>query len=110
MTATYDFYACHQKPGQPFSEWKGELCDKICHCAFTKFVLKDKPQDRFLRDMFVIGTNHAKIRQALLKESDPDLKTTEKIIQVAERLQQDMQHFNTPMHQSLDLPIAKLHA
>ena len=67
MTATYDFYSCHQKPGQPFADWKAELCDKLRHCAFTQSVLKDKPQDRALRDMFVIGTNNAKSGKLCLK-------------------------------------------
>jgi hypothetical protein len=108
MTATYDFYSCHQKPNQPFADWKADLCDKLRHCAFTKSVLKDKPQDRALRDMYVIGTNNAKIRQALLKEKDPDLQTAERIIQVAERLQLDIRHFNMPTTHSSGMPIAKL--
>ena len=58
--------------------------------------------------MFVIGTNNPKIRQALLKEQDPDLEKAEKIIQVAERLQQDVRHFQTPVIHSLDMPIAKV--
>ena len=109
MTATYDFYSCHQKPNQPFADWKADLCDKLRHCAFTKSVLKDKLQDRALRDMYVIGTNNAKTRQALLKEKDPDLQTAERIIQVAERLQLDIQHFNMPTTHSSEMPIAKLH-
>ncbi|CAF1926898.1 unnamed protein product, partial [Rotaria magnacalcarata] len=68
MTSTYDFYSCHQKPGQPFAEWKAELCEKLRYCGFTTSVLATKSQDRALRDMYVIGTNNPKIRQALLKE------------------------------------------
>ena len=92
MTATYDFYSCMQKPGQPFAEWKAELCDKLRHCGFTTSTLKAKPQERALRDMYVIGINNQKIRQALLKEQDPDLEKAEKIIQVAKRLEQDVRH------------------
>jgi hypothetical protein len=95
MTATYDFYSCHQKPGQSFAEWKAELCAKLRYCGFTTSVLKNKPQDRALRDMYVIGINNPKIRQALLKEQDPDLESAEKIIQLAERLQEDVRHFGT---------------
>ncbi len=51
MTSTYDFYSCYQKPGQPFSEWKAELCDKLRYCVFTTSVLKSKPQDRALPDI-----------------------------------------------------------
>ncbi|CAM4801383.1 unnamed protein product, partial [Rotaria magnacalcarata] len=93
MTSTYDFYSCHQKPGQPFAEWKAELCEKLRYCGFTTSVLATKSQDRALRDMYVIGTNNPKIRQALLKEQDPDLEKAEKIIQIAERLEQDVLHF-----------------
>ena len=80
MTATYDFYSCYQKPGQTFAEWKADLCEKLRHCGYTKSVLKDKPQDRALRDMYVIGIRSQKVRQALLKEQDPDLESTERII------------------------------
>lgn len=93
MTSTYDFYSCYQKSGQTFAEWKAELCEKLRHCAFTTSALHLKPQDRALRDMYVIGTKSTKVRQALLKEQDPDLETTEKIIQLAERLEQDVRHF-----------------
>ena len=95
MTATYDFYSCHQKPGQPFSEWKAELCKKIRHCGFNSSKLKDRPQDRALRDAYVMGVHNQKVRQALLKEEDPDLATTERIIQLAERLEQDVRQFNS---------------
>ncbi|CAF1519589.1 unnamed protein product, partial [Adineta steineri] len=94
MTSTYDFYSCIQKPGQSFLEWKAELCEKMRHCGFSTSCLKDKPQDRALRDMYVIGIRSLKVRQALLKEQDPDLETTERIIQVAERLAEDIRHFN----------------
>ena len=99
LTATYDFYSCYQKPGQSFSDWKAELCEKLRYCGFNSSVLMDKQQDRALRDMYVIGTNNSKIRQALLKEGDPDLATAEKIIQVAERLEQDVRHFNASTNQ-----------
>ncbi|CAF1667312.1 unnamed protein product, partial [Adineta ricciae] len=95
MTATYDFYSCHQKPGQPFSEWKAELCEKLRHCGFNASVLKNRPQDRALRDAYVMGVNNPKIRQALLKEEDPDLAATEKIIQLAERLEHDVRQFSS---------------
>jgi len=94
MTATFDFYSCYQKPGQPFHEWKAELCNKLKHCGFNSSCLAKKPQDRALRDMYVIGVRNQKIRQALLKEVDPDLETTEKIIQAAERLQADVRDFD----------------
>ena len=107
MTSTYDFYSCLQKEGQSFSEWKAELCEKLRHCGFTKSNLKDKPQDRALRDMYVIGVRNPKIRQALLKEQDPDLEKAEKIIQLAERLYEDVQHFGNPSVR-VDVPVAKI--
>lgn len=99
LTSTYDFYSCYQKPGQSFSDWKAELCEKLRYCGFTTSVLKQKQQDGALRDMYVIGTTNPKIRQALLKEGDPDLATAERIIQVAERLEQDVRHFNAATSQ-----------
>ena len=107
MTSTYDFYSCLQKEGQSFSEWKAELCEKLRHCGFTTSNLKDKPQDRALRDMYVIGVRNPKIRQALLKEQDPDLEKAEKIIQLAERLYEDVQHFGNPSVR-VDVPVAKI--
>jgi hypothetical protein len=80
MTSTYDFYSCYQKPGQTFAEWKAELCEKMRHCGFTTSSLKDRPQDRALRAMYIIGIKSPKIRQALLKAQDPDLETTKRII------------------------------
>ncbi|CAF3487193.1 unnamed protein product, partial [Rotaria socialis] len=108
MTSTYDFYSCYQKSGQPFAEWKAELCEKLRHCAFTTSALHRRPQDRALRDMYVIGANSNKGRQALLKEQDPDLETTEKIIQLAERLEEDVRHFSAPNNHN-DYSVAKLH-
>ena len=107
MTATHDFYTCVQKPGQTFADWKAELREKLRHCGFTSSVLKTKPQDRALRDMYVIGIRSVKIRQALLKEQDPDLDTTERIIQRAERLEADVRHFATPTVSS-DLHVARV--
>ena len=106
MTATHDFYTCVQKPGQTFADWKAELREKLRHCGFTSSVLKSKPQDRALRDMYVIGIRSVKIRQALLKEQDPDLVTTERIIQRAERLEADVRHFATPTNS--DFPVARV--
>jgi transposase InsO family protein len=108
MTSTYDFYSCYQKPGQSFAEWKAELCEKLRHCGFTTSGLKDKPQDRALRDIYVIGIRSQKIRQALLKEQDPDLEKTEKIIQLAERLAEDVRHFGNPVNDN-DYTVAKVH-
>ncbi|CAF4984104.1 unnamed protein product, partial [Rotaria socialis] len=108
MTSTYDFYSCYQKSGQPFAEWKAELCEKLRHCAFTTSASHRRPQDRALRDMYVIGTNSNKVRQALLKEQDPDLETTEKIVQLAERLEEDVRHFSAPNNHN-DYSVAKLH-
>ena len=108
MTSTYDFYSCTQKAGQTFAEWKAELCDKLRHCGFTKSQLANKPQDRALRDMYVIGIRNQKIRQALLKEQDPDLETTERIIQVAERLQDDVRHFESSRPHD-ETTVAKIH-
>lgn len=59
--------------------------------------------------MYVIGTNNPKILQALLKEGDPDLVTAEKIIQVAERLEQDVRHFSSSLNQS-GQTVAKVHS
>lgn len=107
MTATYDFYSCVQKPGQTFLEWKTELREKLRHCGFNTSMLASKPQDRALRDMYIIGVNNPKIRQALLKEQDPDLETTERIIASAEKLQDDVRHFKISELQH-DVPIAKI--
>ena len=109
MTATFDFYSCYQKPGQTFHEWKAELCNKLKHCGFNSSCLAKKPQDRALRDMYVIGVRSQKIRQALLKEVDPDLETTEKIIQTAERLQADIRHFGNPIKEN-DFSVAKINS
>lgn len=57
--------------------------------------------------MYVIGVRNPKIRQALLKEQDPDLEKAEKIIQVAERLYEDVQHFGNPSVR-VDVPVAKI--
>ncbi|CAF1098698.1 unnamed protein product [Adineta steineri] len=54
-----------------------------------------------------MGVKSSKIRQALLKEQDPDLETTEKIIQRAERLENDVQHFNNSMNKT-DFTVAKI--
>jgi len=107
MTASFDFYSCYQKPGQTFQQWKAELCNKLKHCGFTSSKLATKPQDRALRDMYVIGLRSAKIRQALLKVDDPTLEEAEKIIQAAERIQADMKHFDSPL-KSNDLGIARV--
>ncbi|CAF1515164.1 unnamed protein product [Adineta ricciae] len=108
MTASFDFYSCYQKPGQSFQEWKGELCSKLKHCGFTSSCLAKKPQDRALRDMYVIGLHDVKIRQALLKETDPDLDKAERIIQTAERLQADLKQFDNA-HKRNEFQVAKLH-
>jgi hypothetical protein len=108
MTSTYDFYSCYQKNGETFAEWKAKLCDKMRYCGFTTSILKNKPQDRALRDMYVIVIRNQKVRQALLKEQDPDLETTKKIIQLAERLEEDVRHFvSSPDH--ADFSVAKIH-
>lgn len=69
--------------------------------------MKDKPQDRALRDMYVIGVRNPKIWQALLKEQDPDLEKSEKIIQLAERLPEDVQHFDNTTAR-VDVQVAKI--
>jgi transposase InsO family protein len=97
MTATYNFFSCYQKSGQSFTEWKAELYDKVRRCGFTTSTLATKPIDRAIRDMYVIGIRNPKIRQALLKEQDPDLQAAEKLILAAERLEQDVRHFAHPL-------------
>ncbi|CAF1017142.1 unnamed protein product [Rotaria sp. Silwood1] len=109
MTSTYDFYSCYQKSGQAFAEWKAQLCEKLRHCGFTTSALKNKPQDPALHDMYVIEIKSQKIRQALLKEQDPDLEITEKIIQLAERLEEGVLHFGNPINLA-DYTVAKLHS
>jgi hypothetical protein len=109
MTSTFDFYSCHQKTGQSFIEWKAELCEKLRYCGFTSSVLANKPQERALRDMYVMGIKSQKIRQVLLKEQDPDLETIEKIIQRAERLEEDVRHFNNSVNRN-DFTVAKIHS
>lgn len=82
MTSTYDFYSCYQKDSQSFAE----LYDILLYCGFTTSILKNKPQDRVLRDMYVIGIKNPKIEQLLLKEQDPDLEKVEKVIHMGEQL------------------------
>lgn len=95
MTATYDFYSCVQKDGQTFADWKAQIYDKVRHCGFNTSKLAMKPQDRAIRDLYVIGVRNPKIRQALLKEEDPDLEKTERIIHLGERLADDVRHFDS---------------
>jgi hypothetical protein len=57
--------------------------------------------------MYVIGIKNPQIRQALLKEQDPDLETAEKIIQLAERLEEDVRHFGTSADHT-DSSVAKV--
>jgi hypothetical protein len=64
------------------------------HCGLTISILKGKPQDRELRDMHFIGIKSLKIRQELLEEPDPDLETTERVIQLVERLAEDVRHYD----------------
>ena len=97
MTSTYNFFSCYQKNGQTFTEWKAELYDKVRRCGFTTSCLADKPIDRAIRDMYVIGIRNPKIRQALLKEEDPGLAAAEKIILAAERLEQDVRNLGHPL-------------
>ena len=87
MSSTYTCFSCHQKPGQTFADWRAELYKLARRCGFTTSQLHDKPMDRAIRDMLVIGVRNPKVRQALLKEADPDLATTEKTILAAERLE-----------------------
>lgn len=79
MISTYNFFSCYQKNGQTFTEWKAELYDKVRRCGLTTSRLANKPIDRAIRDMYVIGIRNPKIRQALLKEGDPDLEAAEKL-------------------------------
>jgi Aspartyl protease len=94
MAATYDFFTCRQKPGQPFAEWKVELTNKLRDCGYTTSILHQKPYDRALRDAYVMGVHSPKIRQALLKELDPKLDTVENIIRTAEQLEADIRRFD----------------
>ncbi|CAF3726527.1 unnamed protein product [Rotaria sp. Silwood1] len=59
-----------------------------------------------IRPLVVIKSQ--KIRQALLKEQDPDLETTEKIIQLAELLEENVRHFGNSINPA-DYTVAKLH-
>jgi hypothetical protein len=70
MTSTYNFFSCYQKSGQTFTEWKAGLYDKARRCGFTTSTLANKPIDRAIRDMYVIGIKNPKIRQALLKKEE----------------------------------------
>ena len=94
MASTYEFYTCHQKPGQSFLKWKTELRQKLSSCEFSTSKLRNKPEDRALRDMFLIGARNPKVRQALLKESDPDLKTVEEIFRLFELVDDDVCRFD----------------
>ena len=89
ISSTYTFFSCHQKPGQTFADWRAELYKLARRCGFTTSQLHNKPMDRAIRDMLVIGVQNPKVHQALLKEADPDLATTEKTILAAERLESD---------------------
>jgi hypothetical protein len=108
MTSTYNFFSCYQKSGQSFTEWKAELYDKVRRCGFTTSVLANKPIERAIRDMYVIGVKNPKILQALLKEGDPDLEAAEKLILAAERLAQDVRYFGHPLKDN-DSSVDKIH-
>ncbi len=108
MTSAFNFFSCYQKNGQSFTEWKAELYEKARRCGFTTSILANKPIDRAIRDMFVIGVRNPKIRQALLKAEDPDLETAEKLILAAERLEQDVRRFSHPLKET-DSFVDKIH-
>lgn len=90
MASTYEFYACQQKPGQSFLQWKTELRLKLSACEYSTSKLRDKPVERVFRDMFLIGARGPRVRQALMEESDPDLKTVEEIFRLYESLGNDV--------------------
>uniref|UniRef100_A0A914XA47 CCHC-type domain-containing protein n=1 Tax=Plectus sambesii TaxID=2011161 RepID=A0A914XA47_9BILA len=94
MTATYNFYNCRQKPGQSFTKWKMELRALAHCCAFTTGKLKDKPLDRALRDMYVMGTSNPKICQRLLNTEDPDLDTVERAAVSTEMRDRKQKHLS----------------
>jgi hypothetical protein len=108
MTSTYNFFSCYQKNGQTFTDWKAELYEKVRRCGFTTSCLTSKPTERAIRDMYVIGIRNPKIRQALLKEEDPDLEAAERIILAAERLEQDVRYFGHPLRVN-DSSVDKIH-
>ncbi|CAF3082506.1 unnamed protein product [Rotaria sp. Silwood2] len=58
--------------------------------------------------MYVIGNESQKNRQASLEEQVPDLETTEKNIQLAERLEENVRYFGNPIKND-DYTVAKLH-
>uniref|UniRef100_A0A914XL16 RNA-directed DNA polymerase n=1 Tax=Plectus sambesii TaxID=2011161 RepID=A0A914XL16_9BILA len=91
MKATYDFWNCKQKPGQSFTEWDTELRELARHCAFTSGKLQEKPLDRAIRDMYMIGTCNPKIRQRLIDAEDPDLQTAQQVALNIEKKELDLQ-------------------
>jgi len=96
LSSTYEFYLCLQKPGQTAAEWIATLRSKARLCGFSTSSLKDKPIDRALRDMLVLGTNDGKARSELLRAGDPSLEEAEKIIRTCEQLRQNISKFDKP--------------
>ena len=99
LASTYEFYSCRQKPGQNAADWIAILRSKARLCGFSNSILKDKPTDRALRDMLVLGKADVKARQELLKAGDPSLEDAEKIIRMAEQLRGDISKFDKPSQQ-----------
>lgn len=93
LSATYEFYSCHQQPNQSAADWIASLRAKAIHCGFTDSKLAKKPLDRALRDMLVIGTNDPRVREALLKATDPTFEEAEKIVKTAEQLRGNVSKF-----------------
>ena len=96
LSATYEFYQTSQKQGQSVSDWIANLRSKARLCGFQTSTLANKPVDRALRDMLVLGTNDSKARSELLKAGDPTLEEAEKIIRTADQLRQNINKFDKP--------------
>lgn len=105
MSATYNLYMCKQKPGQSAAEWLTELKEKARHCGFESSCVTST-RERALRDLIAMNCSDTRVRQALLKEGDPDLKRAEDIALQVEQLSKDLKQIqpsSAPRHDVAEL-------
>lgn len=102
MSAAYEFYSSRQAEGQSFADWMAELRQKAQKCGFTTSQLKEKPLDRALRDIVLMGTNNSHVRQNILKKKDPTLAD---VVQIAKEGEMVMREF-----EKLDKASTSVHA
>ena len=105
MSATYNLYMCKQKPGQSAAEWLTEIKEKARHCSFESSCVTST-RERALLDLIAMNCSDTRVRQALLKEGDPDLKRAEDIALQVEQLSKDLKQIqpsSAPRHDVAEL-------